>query len=178
MANSDGWIVWYNDRWYEYTGTTPEQMEGDGWQRVHDPAVLPDVAARWQESERTGEPCDRTFPLRGADGVFRPVLPRVMPLGDSQGRVARWFGTNTDSTAQVEHESHLNFVMRELSHRSKKLVAVVQAMARPTMQHSRGYEDFEGRFMGRLHGLARSHDVLVRQGRTRAALRALAGTPA
>jgi len=50
MANSDGWIVWYNDRWYEYTGTTPEQMEGDGWQRVHDPAVLPDVTARWQES--------------------------------------------------------------------------------------------------------------------------------
>ena len=86
-----------------------------------------------------------------------------MPLRDSHGRVARWFGTSTDITAQVEHESHLNFVMRELSHRSKNLLAVVQAMARQTMQHSNGFEDFEGRFMGRLHGLARSHDVLVRQ---------------
>jgi PAS domain S-box-containing protein len=160
MANSDGWIVWYNDRWYEYTGTTPEQMEGDGWQRVHDPAVLPDVTARWQESVRTGEPFDMTFP---------------MPLRDSQDRVARWFGTNTDITAQVEHEKHLNFVMRELSHRSKNLLAVVQAMARQTMQHSAGYEDFEGRFMGRLHGLARSHDVLVRQDWTGATIRDLVG---
>jgi PAS domain S-box-containing protein len=163
MANSDGWIVWYNDRWYEYTGTTPEQMEGDGWHRVHDPAVLPDVVARWKESVRTGKLFDMTFPLRGADGTFRPFLTRVVPLRDSHGRVARWFGTSTDIAAQVEHERHLNFVMRELSHRSKNLLAVVQAMARQTMQHSAGFEDFEGRFMGRLHGLARSHDVLVRQ---------------
>jgi PAS domain S-box-containing protein len=163
MANSDGWIVWYNDRWYEYTGTTPEQMEGDGWHRVHDPAVLPDVVARWNESVRTGKLFDMTFPLRGADGTFRPFLTRVVPLRDSHGRVARWFGTSTDIAAQVEHERHLNFVMRELSHRSKNLLAVVQAMARQTMQHSAGFEDFEGRFMGRLHGLARSHDVLVRQ---------------
>jgi PAS domain S-box-containing protein len=163
MANSGGLIVWYNDRWYEYTGTTSEQMEGDGWHRVHDPAVLPDVVARWNESVRTGRLFDMTFPLRGSDGTFRPFLTRVVPLHDSQGRVARWFGTSTDITAQVEHERHLNFVMRELSHRSKNLLAVVQAMARQTMQHSAGFEDFEGRFMGRLHGLARSHDVLVRQ---------------
>lgn len=163
MANSDGWIVWYNERWYEYTGTTPAQMEGDGWHRVHDPVVLPEVVARWNESVRTSAPFDMTFPLRGADGVFRPFLTRVVPLHDSHGRVARWFGTSTDITVQVEHERHLNFVMRELSHRSKNLLAVVQAMARQTMQHSAGFDDFEGRFMGRLHGLARSHDVLVRQ---------------
>src|SRR3979409_552086 len=150
-------------------------MQGSAWQPVHDPAVLPDVTARGQESVRTGEPFDMTFPLRGADGVFRPFLTRVMPLRDSQGRVARWFGTNTDITAQVEHESHLNFVMRELSHRSKNLLAVVQAMARQTMQHSAGYEDFEGRFMGRLHGLARSHDVLVRQDWTGATIGDLVG---
>jgi PAS domain S-box-containing protein len=175
MANSDGWIVWYNDRWYEYTGTTQEQMEGDGWHRVHDPAVLPDVVARWNDSVRTGQPFEMTFPLRGADGAFRPFLTRVEPLRDSQGRVARWFGTGTDITAQVEHEKHLNFVMRELSHRSKNLLAVVQAMARQTMQHSAGFEDFEGRFMGRLHGLARSHDVLVRQDWTGATIRDLVG---
>ena len=173
MANSDGWIVWYNDRWYEYTGTTPEQMEGDGWHRVHDPTVLPDVVARWNESVRTGKLFDMTFPLRGADGSFRPFLTRVVPLRDSQGRVARWFGTSTDIAAQIEHERHLNFVMRELSHRSKNLLAVVQAMARQTMQHSGGFEDFEGRFMGRLHGLARSHDVLVRQDWTGATFRDL-----
>ena len=43
IANADGWIFWYNRRWYDYTGTTPEQMEGWGWQAVHDPAMLPSV---------------------------------------------------------------------------------------------------------------------------------------
>src|SRR5581483_8299699 len=43
MARPDGHIFWYNRRWYEYTGTTPEQMEGWGWQSVHDPAALPGV---------------------------------------------------------------------------------------------------------------------------------------
>ncbi len=37
IANADGWIYWYNNRWYEYTGTTPKEMEGWGWQSVHDP---------------------------------------------------------------------------------------------------------------------------------------------
>jgi PAS domain S-box-containing protein len=41
MANADGFIFWYNQRWYEYTGTTAEQMEGWGWQQVHDPEMLP-----------------------------------------------------------------------------------------------------------------------------------------
>jgi PAS domain S-box-containing protein len=173
MADPDGGIVWYNDRWYEYTGTSLEQMEGDGWQRVHDPVRLPDVVAGWNESVGTGKPFDMTFPLRGADGAFRPFLTRVVPLRDSHGRVARWVGTATDIAAQVENEKHLKFVMRELSHRSKNLLAVVQAMARQTMQHSAGFEDFEGRFMGRLHGLARSHDVLVRQDWTGATIRDL-----
>jgi PAS domain S-box-containing protein len=173
MADPDGEIVWYNDRWYAYTGTTLEQAEGDGWQRVHDPAVLPDVVARWNESVATGKPFDMTFPLRGADGTFRPFLTRVLPFRDSHGLVARWVGTATDIAAQVENEKHLKFVMRELSHRSKNLLAVVQAMARQTMQHSAGFEDFEGRFMGRLHGLARSHDVLVRQDWTGATIRDL-----
>ncbi len=86
-ANGDGYITWYNRRWYEYTGTTPEQMEGWGWQSVHDPEALPRVLEQWRTSIATGEPFDMTFPLRGADGVFRPFLTRVQPLKDSAGRV-------------------------------------------------------------------------------------------
>jgi len=46
MARPDGHTFWYNRRWYEYTGTTPEAMEGWGWQGVHDPGVLTDVMER------------------------------------------------------------------------------------------------------------------------------------
>ncbi len=96
MAKPDGHIFWYNRRWLDYTGATFEQMEGWGWQSVHDPKLLPQVMERWQESLRTGAPFNMEFPLRRADGRFRWFLTRVNPLRDHQGRVVRWFGTNTD----------------------------------------------------------------------------------
>jgi PAS domain S-box-containing protein len=96
MAEPDGHIFWYNRRWYEYTGATPAEMEGWGWQSVHDADMLPLVLERWRDSLNTGEPFEMEFPLRGADGSFRSFLTRVIPLKDEQGRVLRWFGTNTD----------------------------------------------------------------------------------
>lgn len=107
MANADGGLFWYNDRWYDYTGTTAEQMEGWGWQSVHDPEVLPRVLERWRNSIATGDPFDMVFPLRGADGVFRPFLTRVMPLKDAEGKVVRWFGTNTDVTERQRAQDAL-----------------------------------------------------------------------
>jgi len=107
MANADGFIFWYNRRWHEYCGTTPAQMQGWGWQSVHDPAVLPDVLARWRASIAVGSSFEMTFPLRGADGVFRPFLTRIVPVRDAGGQVTRWFGTNTDVSAQVAAEQRL-----------------------------------------------------------------------
>jgi PAS domain S-box-containing protein len=107
MANGDGWIFWYNDRWYEYTGTTPQDMEGWGWQSVHDPNVLPDVLVRWQASIASGQPFDMIFPLRSADGAFRHFLTRVMPVRDGDGTIVRWFGTNTDVTEERRAEEAL-----------------------------------------------------------------------
>ncbi len=107
MANADGWIFWYNDRWYEYTGTKPEQMAGWGWQSVHDPEALPKVLESWKDSIATGKPFDMVFPLRGADGVFRPFLTRVKPVCDEDGKVTRWFGTNTDISEQRRIQQEL-----------------------------------------------------------------------
>ncbi|MFX7148538.1 PAS domain-containing protein, partial [Acinetobacter baumannii] len=91
---------WYNQRWYDYTGLSPEEMAGLGWQAVHDPAVLPAFVARWQASLKSGEPFEMTLPLRAASGEYRPFLTRAAPIRDGDGRVLRWFGTNTDVTAQ------------------------------------------------------------------------------
>jgi PAS domain S-box-containing protein len=120
MADADGWIFWYNDRWFEYTGCTPEQMQGWGWKSVHDPDALPNVLERWNASIATGEPFDMVFPLRGADGVFRPFLTRVMPVRDREGKVARWFGTNTDVSEQRRTED-------ELRQKSEQLRTVLEA---------------------------------------------------
>jgi PAS domain S-box-containing protein len=97
MAEPDGFIFWYNQRWYDYTGTTPAEMEGWGWQSVHDAVILPSVMERWQASIQKGESFEMEFPLRrSADGAFRWFLTRVVPLHDTNGRIVRWFGTNTD----------------------------------------------------------------------------------
>ena len=105
MARGDGYIVWYNRRWHQYCGTTPASMEGWGWQSVHDPLELPRVLAGWQGSVASGEPFEMVFPLRGADGRFRPFLTRIVPVRDANGTVVRWFGVNTDITAQVQAEA-------------------------------------------------------------------------
>ena len=107
IARGDGYIYWYNQRWYDYTGTTPEDMEGWGWQSVHDPEVLPQVLEQWRASIATGRPFDMVFPLRGSDGQFRQFLTRVMPMKDADGQVIQWFGTNTDITERQRAEEAL-----------------------------------------------------------------------
>ena len=98
MANPDGWIHWYNDRWYDFTGTTAEDMEGWGWRKVHHPETLALVEEKWRASVNSGQSFELTFPLRGADGSYRIFFTRVVPLHDSAGNIVQWFGTNTDVT--------------------------------------------------------------------------------
>jgi PAS domain S-box-containing protein len=100
MAKPDGWIYWYNQRWYDYTGTVPEQMEGWGWQSVHDPAHLPRVMSGWQQAIESGNVFEMEFPLRSAAGEFRVFLTRVVPVRDVNGSILHWFGTNTDVEEQ------------------------------------------------------------------------------
>lgn len=107
IARADGYIFWYNERWFEYTGTTPSEMEGWGWTSLHDPDVLPNVMRRWMRAINLGEAFEMTFPLRGADGKFRPFLTLVRPVRDASGKVARWFGTNTDVSSQKRAEEAL-----------------------------------------------------------------------
>jgi PAS domain S-box-containing protein len=113
IARADGAITWYNQRWYDYTGTTPEQMEGWGWQSIHDPTVLPEVMERWKTAIATGEPFDMEFPLLGADKIFRPFLTRIQPLKNEQGRVIQWFGTSTDLSERKQAEEELALNERE-----------------------------------------------------------------
>jgi PAS domain S-box-containing protein len=107
MAQPDGHIDWFNRRWYEYTGTSPEDQEGWGWESVHDPAVLPTVVERWTRSLETGTEFEMTFPLRGGDGRFRLFLTRIVPIRDEHGTIFRWFGTNTEIDALMRTEAEL-----------------------------------------------------------------------
>src|SRR5258708_40149955 len=107
MADSEGYIFWYNGRWYDYTGTTLEEMQGWGWQKVHHPDEVGRVVERIKVAFASGEPWEDTFPLRSKTGEYRWFLSRALPIFDAEGKVARWFGTNTDITAQRDLEQAL-----------------------------------------------------------------------
>lgn len=108
MANADGFIFWYNEGWYKYTGTTSGDMEGWGWQSVHHPDTLPVVMEKWPESIQSGEPFEMEFPLRGTDGTYKWFLTRALPIKDAKGGVISWFGTNTDIDTQKTISLELN----------------------------------------------------------------------
>jgi PAS domain S-box-containing protein len=128
MAEADGHIFWYNQRWYEYTGTTFEQMEGWAWQTVHDPGMLPKVLEKWKCSIAMGEPFDMEFPLRAADGLFHMFLTRVVPVRDPDGRIVRWFGTNTDISERKATEEKLAGQTEELTRQAEELIRSQQAL--------------------------------------------------
>lgn len=136
MARADGFIFWYNRRWHDYCGTTPDAMEGWGWQSVHDPVQLPAVLERWSHSIETGEPFQMVFPIRGADGVFRRFLTRIVPVTNAAGNVVRWIGVNLDVEEQMLAEAAL-----EASHaRFEVLTDAMPQMVWSTLPD--GYHDY------------------------------------
>ena len=105
MTDASGGIFWYNQRWFDYTGTTLEAMQGWGWHQVHHPEHVDQVVAKFRRCIETGEPWEDTFPLRGTDGSYRWFLSRAVPIRDAQGNVLRWCGTNTDITDRLNAEA-------------------------------------------------------------------------
>ena len=109
MTDANGWIFWYNQRWFDYTGTTLEAMQGWGWQKVHHPDHIERVVEHFRHCLELGESWEDTFPLRGQDGQYRWFLSRAVPIKDEQGNVVRWFGTNTD----ISDRKHLEEALRQ-----------------------------------------------------------------
>lgn len=128
MADAQGWIFWFNQRWYDYTGTTLEEMVGWGWKSVHHPDHVERVVKRIQQSWDTGEVWEDTFPLRGKDGTYRWFLSRALPICDAQNKVIRWFGTHTDVTEQREMAEALRqnaIAMTESDRRKNEFLAML-----------------------------------------------------
>ena len=107
MTDAEGWIYWYNQRWYDYTGTSLEEMQGWGWQSVHHPDLIEDVTERFKKAIAIGEPYEQTFLLRSKEGEYRWFLTRAIPIRNEGGKIVQWFGTNTDVTDQRNTEEAL-----------------------------------------------------------------------
>ena len=100
MADASGARYWFNDRWYDYTGTNFDQVRGWGWRKLHHPDHVKRVVDGMQRCFRTGEAWEDTHPLLGKDGTFRWFLSRALPIRNDDGGIGSWLGTNTDITDQ------------------------------------------------------------------------------
>jgi formate hydrogenlyase transcriptional activator len=110
----DGPNEYLNRRWHEYTGLSPEESQGWGWQAAFHPEDLPPLMETWQELLVSGEAGEIEARLRRHDGVYRCFLIRVEPLRDESGKIVRWYGTSTDLEDRKQAEEKLRQDEREL----------------------------------------------------------------
>jgi PAS domain S-box-containing protein len=92
----DGTLDYCNERWRSYIGLKQEELCGHGWQSMLHPSDRDRVLEAWQEAVANGTPYEREERHRGRDGTYRWFLALGVPLRDADGRIVRWYGTNTD----------------------------------------------------------------------------------
>ncbi|MEO7162911.1 MAG: ATP-binding protein [Bdellovibrionia bacterium] len=142
IAHGDGFIYWYNEGWYKYTGATAKQLEGWGWQSFHDSKELPRVLEKWKEAILYGKFFEMEFPLLGADGQFRWFLTRVSPVKNIEGIVVRWLGTNTDIDDQRHAKKLLEDKVLERTNDLTNLNSVLESKVAQLAASNSELEDF------------------------------------
>ena len=121
---TDGTNESLNKIWYEYTGFTPENSHGWGWQAAFHPEDLPPLMEKWKAMLVSGEPGEMEARLRRHDGAYRWFLIRAEPFLDEAGKIVRWYGTSTDIEDRKQAEEKLRKDEREL----RRIVDVIPHM--------------------------------------------------
>jgi PAS domain S-box-containing protein len=170
-----GKIVW-SEGMYRIFGRTHEEFGGTGDEvlsYVH-PDDRPAFRRAFEDNVRSGSSgFGQDFRIVRPDGEIRWVLRRAQLIRDENGALTSMLGVALDLTERRDKEDHITFLMRELAHRSKNLVAVIQAIAHPTARHADDVPDFSDRFSARLVSLARTHDLLTGKDKDGASLKEL-----
>jgi PAS domain S-box-containing protein len=125
LANSIPQLVWtsdangqcdyFNQRWFDYTGTTFEQSAGSGWQYTIHPDDLAHTIGAWSEAKRIGQECVVEHRLRHRSGEYRWNLTKAMPMRSADGTIVRWFGTCTDIQDHKNADAFQQHRTRELA---------------------------------------------------------------
>src|SRR5205085_10353737 len=110
----DGTLDYCNDRWRSYVGLELEDLLGNGWQTILHPDDRDRVLRAWHKSVANGTPYEQEERHRKADGTYRWFLARGLPLRDAEGRIIRWYGTNTDIEDRKQAEEELRRLSGQL----------------------------------------------------------------
>ncbi|MGC2467088.1 MAG: PAS domain S-box protein [Candidatus Acidiferrum sp.] len=121
-ARPDGYFDYFNQRWLEYVGLSLEHVQGWAWTTVIHPEDLEGIVAKWRACLATGEPFLHEARIRRADGEYRCMLNRKVPLRDEHGNIVKWYGSGIDIEDRKQVEEQLK--------REQTYLAMAQRMAR------------------------------------------------
>jgi PAS domain S-box-containing protein len=139
-AQGDGSVDFFNQRWLEYTGLSAEEARDWGWTVALHSDDLNGLVDYWRSILASGEPGEIEGRLRRFDGVYRWFLFRATPSFDNDGRVVKWFGTNTDIEDRKRAECLLageNFVL-EMTAKGNSLESILESLCRVVEQTASG----------------------------------------
>jgi PAS domain S-box-containing protein len=139
-ARSDGSADFFNQSWLDFTGLSAEQAGDWGWTAALHPDDLRGLVEYWRSVLASGEPGEIEARLRRFDGVYRCFLFRATPSFDSDGRVVKWFGTNTDIEDRKRAEGLLGGENRvlEMTAKGNSLESILEALCRVVEQATSG----------------------------------------
>lgn len=155
MAHSNGTTIWQNERWFDYTGM---QRGAGNWEDFIHPDHLDRVASGMSRAETTQSAFEDTFPIKGHDGTYRWFLSRALPIRSRDGQ-ALYFGTDTDVTESIENAERLKILMREVDHRAKNMLEIVQSVIAFTRADD--VDDFVKAITERIASLGRTQSLLA-----------------
>ena len=160
MGDENGRCLFLNRALRQFWGVDPTDLDSFDWSATLHPDDVEVLQGPFAKAMRDHAAFSVEARYRRADGVFRVMRTQANPRFDGSGRFLGMTGVNTDVTDQRTAEEQTRYLMGELNHRTKNLLAVVQAIARNTSQ-STVPEAFLDTFSARLGGLAASNDLLV-----------------
>jgi PAS domain S-box-containing protein len=121
MCRPDGWNIYFNQKWVDYTGLTLEESYGHGWNKPFHPDDQLRAWEAWKRATETGGWYDLECRLRRFDGAYRWFLIRGVPVRNAQGNILKWFGTCTDIDDRKKAEQEIEALNAKLKHHAENL---------------------------------------------------------
>ena len=113
-ARPDGYLDYFNKPWLEYLGATLDDVTGWKWKAFVHPEDVEGIVAKWRASLATGEIFEYETRVRRANGEYRWMYHRKVPLRDACGNIIKWYGSSLDIEERKTAEEQLRRNAQEL----------------------------------------------------------------
>jgi PAS domain S-box-containing protein len=140
VTRKDGWNIYFNQQWVDYTGLTLEQSYGHGWNIPFHPDDQQRAMSAWENATKNNGIYSLECRLRRADGVYHWWLVRGVPLLDETGEIIKWFGTCTDIDGIKNAEKQLQDTLDNLKRAVNTTIQVISSTVEARDPYTSGHQ--------------------------------------